>query len=265
VQAPERRDFSAPRAREVVQARWERVRPLWRDVFTRSAAHLQFVFVSDSLRRCAEEDLGVTLPAGRTHVIPNPVDTDFFAFMPKDASARRRILSIRPYASRAYANDLTVQAILELAREDFFDELQFTLVGDGELFEQTTAPLRGFANVTLRRAFLTKPEIRDLYADHGVCLIPSRMDTHGVARDEAMAAGLVPVTTRVAAIPEFVDEDCGVLVEPEDARALAAGVAGLVRDPETFERLSRAAAARVREQAGAPRVLPLELALFGGR
>jgi glycosyltransferase involved in cell wall biosynthesis len=36
--------------------------------------------------------------------------------------------------------------------------------------------------------------------------VPSRTDTQGVSRDEAMSSGLVPVTNAVAAIPEFVDD-----------------------------------------------------------
>lgn len=32
---------------------------------------------------------------------------------------------------------------------------------------------------------------------------PTRMDTQGVSRDEAMCSGLVPITNKVAAVPEF--------------------------------------------------------------
>ncbi|MBN2233786.1 MAG: glycosyltransferase, partial [Opitutales bacterium] len=74
---------------------------------------------------------------------------------------------------------------------------------------------------------------------------PTRWDSHGVSRDEAMASGLVPVTNRVAAIPEFVDDACGILADPEDAAGLAAGIARLYSDPSAFEALSLAAHQRV--------------------
>ena len=115
-----------------------------------------------------------------------------------------------------YANDLTVQAILRLAREPFFDQLKIRLIGDGALFDETVAPLAGLANVEVTRAFLTQREIAALHREYGVFLVPSRMDSQGVSRDEAMASGLVPVTTRIAAIPEFVDADCAFLAEPEE-------------------------------------------------
>jgi glycosyltransferase involved in cell wall biosynthesis len=38
---------------------------------------------------------------------------------------------------------------------------------------------------------------------------------------EAMQAGLPVVTTRLGAAPEIIDETCGVLVDPGDARSLA--------------------------------------------
>ena len=85
------------------------------------------------------------------------------------------------------------------------------MIGDGPLFEQTLEPLRGFDNITIKKGFITQQKIAELYKQYGVFLCPSRSDTQGVSRDEAMASGLVPVTNGVAAIPEFVDDSCGIL------------------------------------------------------
>jgi glycosyltransferase involved in cell wall biosynthesis len=53
---------------------------------------------------------------------------------------------------------------------------------------------------------------------------------------EAMATGLVPVTSDIAALPAIVG-DCGLLVPPEDAEALAGALAGLIAAPETLKSL----------------------------
>ena len=87
------------------------------------------------------------------------------------------------------------------------------------------------------------------------------MDTQGVSRDEAMASGLVPVTNAVAAIPEFVDDSCGILAPGEDAEAMARGIALLYEHPQKFAAMSDAAATRVREQSDAQRVIGAELAV----
>ena len=46
----------------------------------------------------------------RIRVIPNFVDGELFGYQPKDPAQRKRILSIRPFASHIYANDLAVLA-----------------------------------------------------------------------------------------------------------------------------------------------------------
>ena len=91
--------------------------------------------------------------------------------------------------------------------------------------------------------------------------VPTRSDTQGVSRDEAMSSGLVPVTSAVAAVPEFVDEECAFLAPAEDHRELADALRTLHRDPERYPRMSRAAARRVRAQSGADHVLDAELRL----
>lgn len=238
---------------------------MWREIFSLKHPNLRVVFISHKQAGEALSDLH--LPAAELdgiEAISNFINDDLFSYQAKDAALRHRLLSIRPFASRVYANDLTVAAILRLAHEPFFDQLHFRIIGDGVLFDETVAPLREFPNIQIERTFLTHREIAALHRDYGVFLVPSRMDSQGVSRDEAMASGLVPITNRVAAIPEFVDEDCAFLADPEDAAGLAAAVRQLHEDPDLFARMSEAAAQRVRRQSGFARTIARELALFVG-
>lgn len=261
-----RRSFNFPTTQEQERARqgWERRRAMWMEVLAHPHPNLRLVFVSRHLAHEALRDLGVQVPPAQLAVIPNFVDGELFRYRPKTAEHRLRILSIRPFASAAYGNDLGVAAILELSREPFFGELSFHLIGDGPLFEQTVAPLRDFPNVRLEQRFLSQQEIAALHADYGIFLVPSRMDSQGVSRDEAMASGLVPVTNRVAAIPEFVDEGCAWLAGPEDARGLAEGIRTLYRDPDRFLAMSAAAAAQARRLSGHEATIARELVLIAG-
>ena len=234
----------------------------WRELLQSAPAKLRLVFVSAYLAEVAMTDLGLRLPEHQYDIIHNAIDTELFAYHPKEPEQRKRILSIRPYASRIYANDLTVQAILMLSEKPFFDDLEFRIIGDGRLFETTVEPLRGFNNVMIERRFLSQFEIASIHQSYGVFLCPSRMDTQGVSRDEAMASGLVPVTTAVAAIPEFVDSSSGILAAPEDAGALAAGIERLYMNPEEFQSLSRNAAKRVQRQSSKNRAMSQELSLL---
>ncbi|WP_321819960.1 MULTISPECIES: glycosyltransferase family protein [unclassified Burkholderia] len=266
IQRFERRAFLYDDAeqRSAAALKSERRSEFWRSLLTDRPRSMHFVFVSKYLATTAMEDLGLVLPEDAYSVIHNPIDTTRFDYVEKDAVLRWKVLSIRPYASKVYANDLSVSAILALSDKPDFDRMQFHLIGDGALFDETVAPLRGFPNVRIERRFLTQREIADLHKEYGVFLCPSRMDTQGVSRDEAMASGLVPVTNAVAAIPEFVDETCGVLAPAEDATALAEGLLALIQDPRLFEDLSAGAARRVRRQSAHDAVIQRELACFAG-
>lgn len=235
----------------------------WNGVIADAGPNLHFVFVSRHFAEEVMDDLGVRFQEGQYSIIHNPIDTDLFAYAKKTPDMRHHVLSIRPYASPKYANDLTVAAILELQTEPWFSQLKFTLVGDGPLFPEITEPLAGLDNVALHRGFLTQPEIAELHERHGVFLSPTRMDAQGVSRDEAMSSGLVPVTSAVAAVPEFVDSTCGFLAPAEDASGLADAIRELHAHPELFSSLSEAAAARVRQQSELSLVIQEELALMG--
>ena len=59
-----------------------------------------------------------------------------------------------------------------------------------------------------------------------------------------------------------MDAHSGLLVDAEDAVGLANAIERLASDPALFERLSKAAADRVRDQCGPERTVERELALL---
>jgi glycosyltransferase involved in cell wall biosynthesis len=220
------------------------------------------VFVSNYLAEEVMTDYGVRLPDRAYSVIHNVVDAELFPYHEKPPEQRFKLLSIRPYASPKYANDLTVRAIELLRDKPFFHDLEFRLVGDGRLLEETVAPLRDLPNVIIDPTFLTQAEIAALHREYGVFLNPTRWDSQGVSRDEAMASGLVPITNRSSAVPEFMDESCGFMVPEEDPQAIADAIERLVQDPALFLSMSKAAALRPRAQSSAACTIGKEIALI---
>ena len=234
----------------------------WRSILQDPHPNLELVFVSQYFADEVSADFGVDLTKVNYDIVHNYIDANVFPYREKHPDKRKRLLSIRPYASRKYANDLTVKAILELSRRDFFSDLEIALYGDGELFDEITAPLKGFKNVKIERRFLSHHEISLLHQEYGVFLTPTRMDSQGVSRDEAMSSGLVPVTTNVTAIPEFVDSECGMLVEGEDYIAMADAIEQLYRSPELFQKLSKSASERVARQSGLEQTILKEMRII---
>jgi glycosyltransferase involved in cell wall biosynthesis len=75
-----------------------------------------------------------------------------------------------------------------------------------------------------------------------VLLLPSEMESFGLAALEAMACGVVPVATRVGGVPELVTHGKdGFLEAVGDIPGQAARVWELLVDNDMFERMSRAA------------------------
>jgi glycosyltransferase involved in cell wall biosynthesis len=90
------------------------------------------------------------------------------------------------------------------------------------------------------------PELKALYHDCDVFVLPTFGDCLPMVLSEAGAAGLATVSTRVAAIPEVVvDGESGLLVPPGDPLALADALRRLVARPDERTRMGARAAAHV--------------------
>ncbi|WP_409304848.1 glycosyltransferase family 4 protein [Peribacillus sp. SCS-155] len=198
-------------------------------------------------------------------IIPNVIDETLFSYQEKPAEYRKKILTIRPYASRKYANDLSVNAVLELSKRPIFQELDFSFYGDGVLFDEITGPLLEFKNVTVHKGFLPQNEIADLHKQFGVFLCPTRLDSQGVSMCEAMSSGLVPISTDTTAIPEFVEHDVsGLLTKKDNPVDIADAIERLYFNPEVFSRISSAASRSIQEKCATNVVINKELELING-
>jgi glycosyltransferase involved in cell wall biosynthesis len=98
-----------------------------------------------------------------------------------------------------------------------------------------------------------------LAAEYNRCdlfCLPSVQEGFGVVFLEAMAAAKPIVAARAAAVPEVLPH--GLLVEPDNPEALAAGIEALYREPHLRAELAAAGSLRV-EQFDAPKVAALFL------
>lgn len=256
-------DFVTPEEIEQAKIASDQRMKLWREIFVESEKkNIHFVFVSRKFQEEVMHDYEITLNSKSYSIIHNCIDTDLYSFEPKKEQQRKKILSIKTYASRSYATDLTSKAILALANRPEFKDMDIHLYGDGIFFEKDTACLKKFSNVHLHRQFLTQKEIAQLHKTFGVFLATTRLDSQGVSRDEAMSSGMVVIANNISSVPEFVDESCGVLVPPENPEAIAEAICHIYNDPSLFIRLSENAAKRVRSQTSRPYTIDKELQLI---
>ncbi|MFI3328904.1 MAG: glycosyltransferase [bacterium] len=166
---------------------------------------IHYIFVSEWMKNILEIDTNSKIPNTKYSIIPNVVDEKLFIFKVKDVNLRYKILSIRTYSNKKYANDITIDIILELSKKEYFNQLEFHLYGDGALFDKLTNKIKHFHNVSINKTFLTTNQIIEAHSKNGIFLCPTRQDAQGVSMCEAMASGLVPITSNNTAIPEFVN------------------------------------------------------------
>ena len=264
-----RRKFNYESEQQLEQAKQqsEARMALWWEVFAAAKEHksIHFVYVSQYSANEIMEDYQIQLEPNQYSIIHNLIDTQLFTYEKKDPEQRKKIVTIKSFSSRVYANDLTVNGILELAKRPCFQELDFDIYGRGELFEELTAPLQKYKNVHLYERFLTSDEIASIHKTHGIYIGTTRSDTQGVSRSEAMSSGLVAIANNCTAIPEFMDDNCGILIPPESYVELADAIERLYSDPAFFQRLSENAAKRIRSQTSKEFTIDKEIALIQDR
>ncbi len=179
---------------------------------------------------CAlERGILATAPGARTSVVRNAVDTSLFH--PQGEHDPGFLLSVGMFYE-AKGHDLLLSALEEVVAVR--PDVTLALVGDGDLrpaLERRAAGLPvTFCGV------IPKPAVAELLRRADVFALPSRFETSGVAAIEALASGVPVVGTPVAAIPELIGPENGVLAGPD---GLAAAIlAGLTRE---FDRAAIAA------------------------
>ncbi|HAE60219.1 MAG TPA: glycosyltransferase family 1 protein [Anaerolineae bacterium] len=84
-----------------------------------------------------------------------------------------------------------------------------------------------------------------------VLVVPSSYEGFGIVYLEGMGFGLPAIGTTAGAAPELIEDGrTGYLIEPDDARALAAKLLSLASNRETLIELSLNAVQRYRQQPG---------------
>lgn len=125
---------------------------------------------------------------------------------------------------------------------------KLVVVGGGPLLQE----LKGMAEYEgLKSILFTGPrsDIEQLIPDADVMVLPSVSESFGIALLEGMASGKPVVATNIGGIPELVNEDVGILVEPKDPVALAEALDKLLKDPQMREKMGEMAQKRAMEFA----------------
>jgi glycosyltransferase involved in cell wall biosynthesis len=101
-----------------------------------------------------------------------------------------------------------------------------------------------------------RDDVPDLVRALDVAVLCSRREGSPLAMLEYMAGAAPIIATAVGGVPELIEDGVhGLLVEPQDPEALAAGIERLLDDPDLAQRLGRAGRERQQREYGLTAVL----------
>jgi N-acetyl-alpha-D-glucosaminyl L-malate synthase BshA len=219
--------------------------------------------VSASLRVDTQKELHVSR---EIRVIPNFLDSRVH---------RRQVL---PELRRRFADDDTrlvihISNFRPLKRIDLvmkaFDRIRravpskLLLVGDGPELATAYQMGRQLGVSHLVEVVGAQEEVLPLLSVADVFLLPSSLESFGLAALEAMACEVPVVASRVGGLPEVVEHGVtGFLLEPDDVDGMADAAVELLRDPVKRAVLGRAARQRVVERFSSDKVVPLYEACY---
>ena len=220
-----------------------------------------FIFVSNWMYNVACKDIKYKIP--NYTIIHNYIDETIFQYKLKLPEDRKRVLLVRSFANKKYANDISMDIICELSKKDYFSEVKFTIYGEGRLFKKCISKIKKFNNVEINNHFISQAQIAELQKENGVFLCPTRQDAQGVSMCEAMCSGLVPLTSYNTAIPEFVSADKeGLLCDNDNIESFVEAFEKIFYDKTFYLNMSRAASNRVREQCSFANTIQKEIDLI---
>jgi N-acetyl-alpha-D-glucosaminyl L-malate synthase BshA len=219
--------------------------------------------ISEYLRQVTVREFEVQRPV---EVISNFVNCE--VFRPMDGRARRKEFATDREKIVVHLSNFRpvkripdVIEIFDLVRREVSAKL--LLIGDG--------PERATAEWLVREKGLThdvifqgkQNQVQELLSFADVLLLPSDLESFGLAALEGMACGVPAVCSKVGGLPEVITDGVeGYLVPPRDVETMAARALEILTSPERHQQMSKAARQRALAQFCSTKIIPLYEKLY---
>jgi len=206
--------------------------------------------ISEDLKRQTIEMFGIAKPID---VIHNFVNVALY----KPAAARqpgcRRLIHVSNF--RPVKRVLDCIRILAAVRRE--EEAELWMVGDGPDRGAAERLAQELGVIDAVRFLGKRNDIPALLPEAHVLLMPSDMESFGLAALEGMASGVVPVATRVGGVPELINNGVtGFTREAGDVEGQAECVIRLLSDSALCGRMAQAARRDAVERFSTDLIIP---------
>ena len=223
--------------------------------------------ISDYLKNITVTNFGITRPI---EVVHNFVNCDVykpFTHHEARAAARLKFAAPEEFLFMHLSNFRPVKRIADVVQ--VFSRVakqlpaRLALVGDGP--DRSTAEwLAHSLGIHDRIHFLGKQErVHELLPLADLMLMPSEMESFGLAALEAMACQTPALATRVGGVPELIEDGVnGLLFAVGDVEAMVEASISLLNDPERHHALCLAARKTAQDRFCSTRILPRYVAYY---
>ncbi|MEF8843710.1 MAG: glycosyltransferase family 4 protein, partial [Haloarculaceae archaeon] len=190
-------------------------------------------------RRYLVDEVGL-----ETEISVVPATTRVDKFEPSGECVPGRLLTVARLVEKK-GHRYAIEAVADLVGRGY--DVEYHLVGSGEQEDTLRAQVakHGIREHVEFLGNVSDERLIEEFRDAAVFVLPCVIAADGdrditpVALREAMATRTACVSTNITAIPEVITHGHdGVLVEPNDAEALAEAIAGLLGDPRRREELA---------------------------
>ncbi len=195
-------------------------------------------------------------------VIPNFVNCDEYARKPEWLEKRKEYASDEERILVHLSNFRPVKRVLDVI--EIFDRVRqkvpakLMLIGDGPDRSQAEwlAVQKGIHEQVL---FLGKQDqVRDKLAIADIMLMPSELETFGLAALEGMACEVVPIATRAGGVPELIEHGVtGFLADVGDVETMARYAVELLGDESALRAMAKRARGVALDKFCASKIIPL--------
>jgi L-malate glycosyltransferase len=216
--------------------------------------------ISQHLRERTQEAFGIT---GEIEVIRNFVNCDLYVRKP-DLVAEMRPQFAAPDERLLVhlSNFRPVKRVLDVvevfARVSREVPSRLMLIGDGP--DRSAAEQLALRyNVQDRIHFLGKQDnVHELLPLADLMIMPSQMESFGLAALEAMACGVPAIATRVGGVPELIDDNVNGLLFPlGDVEDMARAAIALFNNSPHLAAMSQSARRTAQDHFCTTRIIPL--------
>jgi glycosyltransferase involved in cell wall biosynthesis len=206
--------------------------PLMRSTLKNVLRDADGVFAVSNALRHEIVATGVVGIADKTKISWNSVDVDKFSSRPDDSFKKENSLEDKPVV--LFVGNLikrkNVDSLLEakkVSKSDYY----LVIVGDGPLYKKLTKKVE---EDNIRDVIFTgsRDDVEKIIPSCDVLILPSFSESFGLVLIEALACGKPVIGSDVGGITEIINDDVGLLVNPNRVSSIAGAIDRIINDED---------------------------------